>query len=113
MTLNELENWLDSNLETAMEWYITEIEAAIDWIINGYDNLFGAGDIGELTIGQALFVFVIACVILTYLLKTLKYLVGFIRSKKRSSSDKDSRRRSSVGKGSRKRYSANEDPWNT
>lgn len=44
MTLNQLGRWFQSNI----------IDAS-DWMITGYYNLFGEGDLGELTIGQVLF----------------------------------------------------------
>ena len=54
MTLNELFSWLQYDVAEALK----------DWFGTGYHNLFGAGDLGELTISQVLFTLFIGWLIL-------------------------------------------------
>ena len=54
MTLNELFRWFQYDVAQALR----------DLFTSGYHNLFGSGDIGELTISQVLFTLFIGWMIL-------------------------------------------------
>jgi len=82
MTLNELGSLFES-----------KIEIVAIWMYSGYDNLFGAGDFGELTIGQVIFTVFISIVIYGLLLVFYEIckelIIGLTNSIKNYRADKD------------------------